>query len=88
VAWLVLVEAAIPCGLGALLGIGLASAFARVPQRAIPSALASVTHATVTFETLESALAAALLIALVGSVLPISRLWRLDVATAIAGRAR
>jgi ABC-type antimicrobial peptide transport system permease subunit len=47
-----------------------------------------VPHATVTFETLESALAAALLIALVGSVLPILRLSRLDVATAIAGRAR
>jgi putative ABC transport system permease protein len=88
VAALVFVEAALPCGLGALLGIGLATAFALVPQRDVPSALASVPHATVSLATLESALAAALLIALVGSVVPILRLWRLDVATAISGRTR
>jgi putative ABC transport system permease protein len=88
VAWLVFVESAIPCGLGALLGIGLAAAIAMVPQREIPSILASVPHAAVTLVTLEWALVAALLIAFVGSVLPIFRLWRLNVATAITGRSR
>jgi putative ABC transport system permease protein len=88
VAWLVFVESAIPCGLGAMLGIGLAATLAAVPRRHIPSALASVPHATVTLATLEWALASALLIAFVGSVLPIVSLWHLNVATAITGRSR
>lgn len=88
VAWLVFVESAIPCGLGAALGIALASAMASIPRRDIPSALAGIPHANITMATLVLALGAALGIALLGSVLPIFRLWRLDVAMAITGRAR
>jgi putative ABC transport system permease protein len=88
VAWLVFAESAIPCGLGALLGIGLAAALAAVPQRDIPRAFAGVPHATVSFTTLGWAMAAALLIALIGSGLPILKLRWLNVATAITGRAR
>ncbi len=88
VAWLVFVESAIPCGLGATLGIGLAAVLATVPQWDIPSALEKFPYATVSSQTLDWALAAALLIAFIGSVLPIFRLWRLNVATAIAGRSQ
>jgi putative ABC transport system permease protein len=88
VMWLVLVEAAIPCCLGAILGTGMAVLFAAVPRRYIPQSLSSVPHANVSAATLEWALAFALLIAFAGSVLPVLALRRLDVAAAIAGRTR
>ncbi|HEX3836471.1 MAG TPA: FtsX-like permease family protein [Steroidobacteraceae bacterium] len=88
VMWLVWVEAAIPCCVGAIVGTGFAALFAAVPQRYIPQALASVPHATVTMATLEWALALALLIAFAGSVMPVLLLRRLDVAAAINGRVR
>lgn len=88
VAWLVLVESAIPCALGALLGIGLAAVVAAIPLRDIPSALAGVPHAAVTIATLGWGLAAALCIAIVGAGLPILRLRRLSISSALAGRLR
>lgn len=88
VMWLVFLEAAVPCAAGAVLGTGLAMLFTAVPQRFIPRALLSVPHAAITAGTLEWAMACALLIALAGSAMPVLRLRRLDVATAIAGRTR
>jgi putative ABC transport system permease protein len=88
VAELVFIESAIPCGLGAMLGIGLAGALATLPRRTLPSGLSNLPRPTVSITTLEWALAAALLIAFVASVLPILRLWRLNVSAAIGGRTR
>jgi putative ABC transport system permease protein len=87
VAKLVLAESAIPCCLGAVLGIGLAATLAAVPRRYVPQDLSSVPHATVSVTTFEWALAFALLIALIGSVSPIFTLRRLSVAVALGGRA-
>jgi putative ABC transport system permease protein len=85
---LVVAEAAVPCCAGAILGTALAALFTSVPQRYIPQALSSVPHATVSMATLEWAMAAALLIAFAGSVLPVLLLRRVDVAAAITGRIR
>jgi putative ABC transport system permease protein len=88
VIWLVLVEAAVPCCVGAILGTGLAVVFAAVPQRYLPQSLSSVPHANVSMATLQWALAFALLIAFTGSVLPVLVLRRLDVAAVMTGRTR
>jgi putative ABC transport system permease protein len=88
VMWLVFLEAAVPCCLGAVMGTGLAVIFAAVPRQYLPQGLLSVPHAAVTVDTLEWALALAVLIAIAGSAFPVLTLRRLDVAAAIAGRRR
>jgi putative ABC transport system permease protein len=85
---LVLAEAAILCCLGAALGTVLAGLLASVPRRHIPGSLLSVPHATVSLGTFGWALGLAVLIAVIGSVLPIFSLMRLQVSAAIGGRAR
>lgn len=84
---LVLMEAAIPCCLGAAVGTGLAAAFVAVPRRYIPRGLLNVPHPAVSVATLEWALGSALLIAIAGAVLPIVRLRHLNVSVALGGRA-
>lgn len=88
VMWLVFLEAAIPCCLGAVMGTALASVFAAVPRQFLPQGLSSLPHAAVSVDTLEWTVAFAVLIAIAGSALPLTKLRRLDVAAAIAGRRR
>ena len=88
IAGLVLVEAAVPCCLGAILGTALAAVISAVPGRYIPRALSSVPHPVISLAILGWALAFALLIAFVGSIWPVWRLRRMAVAAAIAGQVR
>lgn len=84
---MVFVEAAIPTVLGAVLGSVLAAVLTRWPFHSLPPALAKVfTGATLTPAVLCSALAFALLIAVVGSVVPAVKLRRLSVTDALARR--
>ena len=83
---LVFAEAAIPCLLGAALGVGLAAlliaAFCRVwcrPATACPCR-------TMTLMVLVWAAICAALVALASSALPALRLKRMDIATALSGR--
>ena len=82
---LVFAEAALPCLLGAGLGVGLAA----VLSNAIPRFLSSgqgLPIPTMTVMVLVWAVIAAALIAFASSALPALRLKRMDIATALSGR--
>ena len=83
---LVLAEAAIPCVAGAGIGMGLAVLLTRLPTHYLPTALASLPPPTLSVGVLTLSLACALLLALVGAVIPLRRLRRMSVIDALAGR--
>jgi putative ABC transport system permease protein len=83
---LVLAEAAIPCVAGAGIGIGLAVLLTRLPTHYLPTDLASLPKPTLSAGVFTFSLACALLLALVGAVIPLQRLRRLSVTDALAGR--
>ena len=85
-AGLVLAEAAIPCILGAGLGMGLALLLAQVPLQWLPSGLGSLPNATVNGGVFALALSCALAVALIGAAVPLRRLRHLTVTDALAGR--
>jgi len=72
---LVCAEAAIPCVLGAELGTGLAAMLTALPNRWFPKGF-DIPEATVSSAVFVQAACAAVLLALVSSVLPILMLWR------------
>jgi putative ABC transport system permease protein len=82
---LVFTEAAIPCLIGAALGLGLAAAFAQqIPPLMPPEVY--LPAPTMPASLLGLALASALLMALFSAAIPALRLRRLDVASALAGK--
>jgi len=83
---LVLAEAAIPCVVGAGLGMGIATVLAQLPTGYLPADLAALPKPTLSAGVFVFSLACALAMALVGSVVPVQRLRRLSVVDALAGR--
>jgi putative ABC transport system permease protein len=81
---LVFAEAAIPCVWGAVLGLGLAAAFARKIPLLLPGVYLPVP--IMPPSVLGLAIACAVLMALLSVVTPVLRLKRLDVAAALSGR--
>jgi len=82
---LVFAEAAIPCLLGAGLGVGLAEVLSGIIPRFVPPGQ-GVPVPTMTVMVLVWAVASAALVALASSALPALRLKRMDIATALSGR--
>jgi len=82
---LVFAEAAIPCLLGAALGVGLAAVLANAIPRFLPPGQ-GLPIPTMTVMVLVWAVIAAALIAFASSALPALRLKRMDIATALSGR--
>ncbi len=84
---LVFVEAAIPCLMGAVIGIAIAKAFAaRVPYL-FPSNMQALPAPYMSPAVLGLAFVFAVIVAFVSAALPALRIKRLDVATALSGRA-
>ncbi len=84
---LVFAEAAIPCLLGAGLGLGLAMAFAAELPRLIPYDIAINLYLpppALSAASLGLGVGLAMLVALLSSVIPVSRLKRLDIAAALS----
>lgn len=79
------VEAAIPCCLGAILGTSLAAGMAALPRRYIPRDLLSIPQPSVSVAVLEWTFALALLIACIGTMVPVRSLLRIRVAAALDG---
>jgi putative ABC transport system permease protein len=85
--WLVVVEAAVPCLLGALLGTGVAALIARVPARVLNRDLRQlVTNSDIPPSVLGVALGLAVLLALGSAAAPLRRLRGISVTDALAGR--
>jgi putative ABC transport system permease protein len=82
---LVFLEAAVPCLLGAVLGVGLAASISGYLPRLLPPGN-GVPIPTMTGMVVVWAAACALIVALVSSALPALRLRRMDIATALSGR--
>jgi putative ABC transport system permease protein len=82
---LVFAEAAVPCLLGAGLGVGLAAVLANAIPRFLPPGQ-GLPIPTMTVMVLVWAVIAAALIAFASSALPALRLKRMDIATALSGR--
>jgi putative ABC transport system permease protein len=82
---LVVLEAAVPCMLGAVLGVSVAAAFAKVMPRLFPPGFA-IPVPTMTPMVFVWALVSAVIVALGSSALPVLRLKRMDIATALARR--
>jgi putative ABC transport system permease protein len=82
---LVFAEAAVPCLLGAGLGVGLAAVLANAIPRFLPPGQ-GLPIPTMTIMVLVWAVVAAALIAFASSALPALRLKRMDIATALSGR--
>ncbi|HVW75896.1 MAG TPA: ABC transporter permease [Rhizomicrobium sp.] len=82
---LVFLEAAIPCVLGAVLGVGLAAWLAHVLPRLMPPGdgvpLPRINDTVVIWAGISAAF-----VALASSALPALRLRRMDIATALSGR--
>ena len=81
---LVFAEAAIPCLLGAVIGLALATLLASETPRLMPNAFLPVPYLAPS--VLGTALVFAALVALASAVIPALRIRRLDVATALSGR--
>ncbi|HWC62513.1 MAG TPA: ABC transporter permease, partial [Rhizomicrobium sp.] len=79
---LVFVETAIPCVLGAAVGLGLATAFVqKIPELMPPNVFLPVPRMSVW--VLGMAMISAVLVALVSAAFPVIRLRRLDIAAAL-----
>jgi putative ABC transport system permease protein len=83
---LVFAEAAIPCLLGAMLGVGLAALIAVIVPRLVPPGQGFPIPTMTAMVFIWAAICAAA-VALASSALPALRLKRMDIATALSGRA-
>ncbi|HEV2702896.1 MAG TPA: FtsX-like permease family protein [Steroidobacteraceae bacterium] len=83
---LVFAEGAIPCVVGAALGMGLAMLMTRLPIHFLPADLLSLPKPTLSLGVLSVSLACALLLALLGAAIPLRRLRHLSVTDTLAGR--
>jgi len=82
---LVFAEAAIPCILGAVLGVGIAQLIASLVPH-VGGLNGGFPMPTVTADVVLYAMLCAALVALISSALPALRLKRMDIATALSGR--
>jgi putative ABC transport system permease protein len=83
---LVFAEAATPCVAGAVIGMGIAVLLTQLPAHFLPTDLAALPKPTLSPGLFFFSMACALLLALVGTVIPVQRLRRLSVTDALAGR--
>jgi putative ABC transport system permease protein len=84
---LVFLEAALPCLLGALLGVGLAAFLSGQLPRLFPPGQGTPPLPTMTAMVFVWAAVCAGAVALISAALPALRLKRMDIATALSGRA-
>jgi len=82
---LVVMEAAAPCALGSLVGVGIAAAVAKVIPQLFPPGF-GIPVPTMTPMVFIWAVFSAAMIAIGSATLPVLRLKRMDIATALAGR--
>jgi putative ABC transport system permease protein len=83
---IVVLEAATPCLAGAGLGMALAATLAHHIQAIMPPSF-GIPRPTITAAVYAGAFGSALMLAFASAVLPILRLKRMDIATALSGRA-
>lgn len=83
---LVFAEALLPCLVGAVLGSALAPRLSALPRSLVPGGFGGLPPAMLWAEEWTYAAGFAVVLALMGSVAPLLRLRRLNVAAAIAGR--
>jgi putative ABC transport system permease protein len=83
---LVFAEAAIPCFLGALLGVGLSMWLAGLAPHLMPPSIGTPPLPRITLMVAVWAGLCALVVALASSALPALRLKQMDIATALSGR--
>lgn len=84
---LVFLEAALPCLLGAVLGVGLAAFLSGQLPKLFPPGQGTPPLPTMTVMVFVWAAIAATIVALASAALPALRLKRMDIATALSGRA-
>jgi putative ABC transport system permease protein len=82
---MVVLESALPCILGAALGVGVAAALARQIPKLMPSGF-GIPLPTMSPMVLVWAAVSAFVVALLSAALPILRLTRMDIASALSGR--
>ncbi|HEY1876041.1 MAG TPA: ABC transporter permease [Rhizomicrobium sp.] len=83
---LVFAEAALPCFLGAILGVGLSAWLSGLTPHLMPPSMGTPPLPRVTVMVAVWAGLSALAVALASSALPALRLKRMDIATALSGR--
>src|SRR5580698_3835339 len=83
---LVFAEAALPCFLGALLGVGLSAWLSGLTPHLLPPSMGTPPLPSVTAMVALWAGLCALFVALASSALPALRLKQMDIATALSGR--
>jgi putative ABC transport system permease protein len=82
---LVVLEAGVPCLAGAVLGIGLAAYLAQHVESIVPFGFGIPTP-TMSATVFAGAGISAFVLAFVSAALPVVRLMRMDIATALSGR--
>jgi len=83
---MVVLESALPCILGAALGVGVAAVLARQIPKLMPPNF-GIPLPTISPMVILWAAVSAFLVALLSAALPILRLRQMDIATALSGRA-
>jgi putative ABC transport system permease protein len=83
---MVVLEAALPCALGAFLGVCLADALTKVLPHVLPPSAGLPPMPTMTGMVFAWAIGCAAVVALASAALPALRLSRMDIATALSGR--
>jgi putative ABC transport system permease protein len=84
---LVFLEAALPCLIGALLGVGLAAFLSGLLPTLFPPGQGTPPLPTMTAMVFVWAAISACVVALISAAMPALRLARMDIATALSGRA-
>jgi putative ABC transport system permease protein len=82
---MVVLESAVPCVIGAVLGVGLAGVLARQIPKLMPSNF-GIPMPTMSPVVMLWAAAASLAVAALSAALPVLRLRRMDIASALSGR--
>jgi len=82
---MVVLESALPCIIGAALGVGVAAVLARQIPKLMPPNF-GIPLPTISPMVLVWAAASAVVVALLSAALPILRLTRMDIASALSGR--
>jgi putative ABC transport system permease protein len=83
---MVVLESALPCVIGAVLGVGLAAVLARQIPKLMPPTF-SMPMPTMSPAVMLWAAAAALAVAALSAALPVLRLRQMDIASALSGRS-
>ncbi len=83
---MVVLEAALPCVLGAFLGVGVADILTKALPHVLPPSAGLPPMPTMTGMVFAWAIGCSALVALASAALPALRLSRMDIATALSGR--